>query len=85
LVRGSDPGRDRRIFFSPEPFRSAVGPTQPHIHWVPVLFFVGVQRPWREVATHPNLVPMFRMTGAILVPFLHPRVETYQLIPNYHQ
>jgi hypothetical protein len=85
MVRGSDRGRGRGIFSSPKPVRPAVGPTQPHIQWLPVLFFVGVKRPWREVATLLNLVPMFRMTGAIPIPFLHPRVETYQLIPNYHQ
>jgi hypothetical protein len=39
--------------FSPEPLRPAVGPTQPHINWVPVFFFLGVKRPGREVDHAP--------------------------------
>jgi hypothetical protein len=48
-------------------------------------FFLGVQRPWREGATHLRLVPMFNMTGAIPVPFLHPRVRNlFQITINYN-
>jgi hypothetical protein len=48
-------------------------------------FFVGVQWPWREVATHLRLAPTFSMTGAIPVPFLHPRVRNlpaYSKLPS---
>lgn len=84
MARGSDPGRGRGIFSSPE-LSTSCG-SHPASHSLGTgTFFVGVKRPWREVATHLHLVPLFRMTGAMPVPFLHPRVETYQLIPYYHQ
>ena len=40
-------------------------PAKPVFQWVPPVFFPGVNRPAREV-NHSFLVPMLRMSGAIL-------------------
>jgi hypothetical protein len=34
-------------------FRTALGPTQPHIQWVPGALSLGVKRPWREADHSP--------------------------------
>jgi hypothetical protein len=45
--------------------RTALGPTQPPIQWVPGALSLGVKRPGVKLTTHLHLVPRSRMRGAI--------------------
>jgi hypothetical protein len=40
--------------------RTAVGPTQPHIQWVPRVLSLGVKRPEFELTAHLHLVPRWK-------------------------
>jgi hypothetical protein len=61
---GSIPGRRKILLFSPTA-RSALGPTQPPVQWVPAALSPGVKRPGREATTHLHLMPKSRMCGGI--------------------
>jgi hypothetical protein len=55
---GFDPGQGQRIFLLASASRLALGPTQPPIHWVPV-----VKCSWgMTLTTHPHLVLKSRMS-----------------------
>jgi hypothetical protein len=58
-----DPRQGHRIFLLALASRPALGPTQPHIRWVPGVLSPGVKR-GRGVTltTHPHLVPRLRMS-----------------------
>jgi hypothetical protein len=58
-----DPQQGHRIFLLAPASRPALGPTQPHIQWVPGVLSPGVKR-GRGVTltTHPHLVPRLRMS-----------------------
>jgi hypothetical protein len=45
--------------------RTALGPTQPPIQWVPGALTLGVKRPGVKLTIHLHLVPRSRMRGAI--------------------
>jgi hypothetical protein len=53
------------LFLFATAFRPALGPTQPPIQWVPLVFSPGVQ-----FTTHLHLMPRLRMLGAVS-PLLH--------------
>jgi hypothetical protein len=61
--RGSIPGMDREFFAASS--RPALGPTQPHIQWVPGRSFPAVKRPGREAADSPPSSAGIRMRGPI--------------------
>jgi hypothetical protein len=50
--RSSNPSRVKNFLFSTSS-RPALGPTQPPIQWVPVVFSPGVKRPGREADYSP--------------------------------
>jgi hypothetical protein len=52
-VVGFDSGRGLKIFLSTTASKSALGPTQPPIQWVPAAFSLGVKRPGREADHSP--------------------------------
>jgi hypothetical protein len=60
-----DSRRGLGIFFFTTASRTALGPTQPPIEWVPGDFSLGVKRPGREADHHFYLVPKPGMRGAI--------------------
>jgi hypothetical protein len=47
-VLGFDSRRGLGIFLFTTAYRTALGPTQPPIQWVPAAFSLGVKRPGRE-------------------------------------
>jgi hypothetical protein len=82
LRRGSVLGFDSRqglgIFLFTTVSRTALGPTQPSIQWVPAALSLGVKRPGREAdhsppssaevknAWHYNSTPPIRLHGVVL-------------------
>jgi hypothetical protein len=62
-IRDSNPGRGTR-FISSERSRPVLGPTQPPIQYVPG-FFSGLKRSEMRLTTHLNLLPRFKMNGAV--------------------
>jgi hypothetical protein len=63
--RGFESRQVLGIFLFTTVSRTAVGPTQPPIQWVPGALSLGVKWPGREATTHLHLVPRSRMRGAI--------------------
>jgi hypothetical protein len=63
-VVGFDSRRGLGIFLFITASRTALGPTQPPIQWVPGALSLGVKRRGRET-DHLHLVPRKRMRGAI--------------------
>jgi hypothetical protein len=61
--RGSIPDRGQRIFLLASASKSALGPTQPPVQWVPGVLSPGLKR-GRGVTliTHPHLVPRLSMS-----------------------
>jgi hypothetical protein len=55
--QGSIPGGRLGIFLFDTASRPILGPTQPHIQWVPGALLLGVKRPGRELTTDLHLVP----------------------------
>jgi hypothetical protein len=53
-VRFSIPGGGWEFFSSPPWSRTALGPTQPPIQWVPGAYSLGVKRPGREAEHSPS-------------------------------
>jgi hypothetical protein len=62
--------------------RPAVGPTQPHVQWVPGVLSPGIKR-GRSVTltTHPHLVPRSRMSRCYTP--LHPRALVARSVTAY--
>jgi len=58
---GFESGQGQGMFLLTTLSRPVLGPTQPHIQWVPVALSLGIKRPGRE----PNYSPKSRMSGAI--------------------
>jgi hypothetical protein len=56
-VLGFDSRQGLGIFFFTTASRTALGPTQPPIQWVPGALSLGVKRPGREADHSPHLVP----------------------------
>jgi hypothetical protein len=52
-VLGFDSRRGLGIFLFTTAFRTALGPTQPPIQWIPGAFSLGVKRPGREADHSP--------------------------------
>jgi hypothetical protein len=65
--RGSTPGRSERSFPLASVSRSALGPTQPPVQWVPGVLSPGLKR-GRGVTltTHSYLVPWSRMSRSYI-------------------
>jgi hypothetical protein len=53
-VLGFDSRRWLGIFLFTTASRTALGPTQPPIQWVPGVLSLGVKRPWREADHSPT-------------------------------
>jgi hypothetical protein len=61
--RGSIPGRGEWIFPLTSLSRTALGPTQPPVQWVPVVLSPGLKcGRGVTLTTHPHLVPRSRMS-----------------------
>jgi hypothetical protein len=64
-VLGFDSRRGMGIFLFTTVSKTALGPTQPPIQWVPAVLSLGVKRPGREADHSPPSSAEARMRGAI--------------------
>jgi hypothetical protein len=68
-VLGFDSRRGLRIFLFTTASRTALGPTQPPIRWVPVALSLGVKRPGREANHSPPSSGEVKECGEL---YIHP-------------
>jgi hypothetical protein len=64
-VLGFDSRRRLAVFLFTIASRRALGPTQPHIQWVPGALSLGVRQPGREADHSPPSSAEVKMRGAI--------------------
>jgi hypothetical protein len=64
-ILGFDSRRGLGIFLFSTASRTALGPTQPPIQWVPWVLFLGVKRPGREADHSPPSSAEVKMCGCM--------------------